>query len=235
MQHADARRWLEEAEGLRAQVRRDRRWVWLPPTVYGAVILLFEVTALAVQRVIDSLWAPFEGQTDWSPQMQLAMDQGNRIGLVVRFFWPVMLPLATGLLLWLRQRQRLRTGVGGPSLRPYLLGGAVLVPIMVAGEVIWQFPFVHYLSIGLAMLVLARQERSDVLHRVARLVTILAALSVAYIVSTFLLPYPAWTGSGPFNALTAWVPWVAGALLLATGLVLRRRPGGDASAATPDA
>lgn len=136
-------------------------------------------------------------------------------------YWLVAGPIGYTVCARYHRRRRKRTGVGGVPAGPYVTTGVLLLLCLLV-----VLPFhLEFLAIALALLVLARRERSRALAVIA---TVFGALSlVAGLYNTENL-YPHSQGFAYGDSVEV---VVLGAFLLGAGLVLRgtRRWAGDPS------
>jgi hypothetical protein len=215
---------LREVERLRQRTRSAGRHWWFPLTLFGVLVLLSSPLYLTV---------PIE-----DPEVQISWVEGS---LMMAFSGMVAPhPLATGVYwlialvvgfvgsgLWYR-RQGQRVGLRRPVLAFAMTGLALTVGVLFFQAVpVLSIPLwwvtgrgtVAILIIALALLVLARLERSAALAWIAAAFLAVAVLVSTYNVENLLfrlgIPYGAWAGT-----VAVVLP---GLVLLISGLVARSR------------
>jgi hypothetical protein len=222
---------LLEVESLRARTRRSGRSWWFPLTLFG-VLLICAAPLYGVVPVDDPsydiprfLW----------PLVTLFTGVFSAYPVLTALYWVATLTVGfVGSGLWYR-REAQRIGLRRP-VRAFVLTGLVITVALVllqsvpyAGFLLFWVSYRGTLGIAIiavALLVLARLERSGGLTAVA-----VVFLGLAVVVSTYNLenlvfrvgvPWGEWTGA------TAVV--VPGLVLLVSGLVARRQTARPADA-----
>lgn len=204
----DPRRLLADAQGLARQVRLDQRVSWV------ALLILATVTFVGIPfDYFGAVWncTPDDACTVW------------RLGVLI--YWPAALLLAyAGIALCYVRIARAR-GLGA-RVRPYALTGVGLTVLFTAAWIMaslylrdhprtfpaWALVFDRLITpwgtIGVALLVLARLERS-----IALLVYSLAYLAVVVVPVTF-----GWHSLGGVKAMFVPQQIITGTVLLIGGL-----------------
>ena len=133
---------------------------------------------------------------------------------VTEVYWLMAGPTGYAVCARYHHQRRERTGVGGVPVRPYIATGVILLLGLVG-----MLPFqLEFFAIAVALLVLARRERSWSLAVIAAVFGALSLIAGLYNTEN-LYHY-----SGAFADSVEVV--VLGAFLLGAGLVLRARSGG---------
>jgi hypothetical protein len=146
---------------------------------------------------------------------------------VTEVYWLVAGPIGYAVCARYHRQRRERTGVGGVPVRPYIATGVILLLGLVS-----MLPFhLEFFAVAVALLVLARRERSWSLAVIAAVFGTLSLIAGLYNTDN-LYHYSGnlYHYSGAFADSIKVV--VLGAFLLGTGLVLRARSG-DGEAGDP--
>jgi hypothetical protein len=218
---------LLEVENLRARTRRSGRSWWFPLTLFG-VLLICAAPLYRISYVGDG---SFDMPGFLMPVVALFSGVVTDHPVLTAIYWVVALTVGfVGSGLWYR-REAHRIGLRRPVRAFVLTGLAITVGLVILQTV----PYVGYLLfwvsfrgtlgiavIAVALLVLARLERSVALSVVA-----VAFLGLAAVVSTYNLEnlvFPWEVIRGEWAGATAVV--APGLVLLVAGLLARRQTGG---------
>ena len=178
------RELLSTVRDLTRQVRRAQRGTWFPLLVFAAITL----AAIPIYRFAPHHLGPCRS----GPHGTYACTAITPVALV---YWPLALVLAYAAIAVFYVQQSRRRGVG-TLIRPYVVAGIVIAVVLAAlsvwrafhppaplgGQVLGLAPMRSFydvatpaVAIGLALLVLARVERSRalVVYSVAYLIVVL--------------------------------------------------------------
>jgi hypothetical protein len=222
---------LLEVESLRARTRRSGRSWWFPLTLFGVLLIcaapLYRVSFVPGDQSFDIprfLW----------PLVSVFSGVFSDYPVLTALYWVAALTIGfVGSGLWYR-REAQRIGLRRPVRAFVLTGLAITVGLVFLQSVPYAWYLLFWVSfrgtlgiaiIAVALLVLARLERSAGLTAVA-----VGFLALAVVVSTYNLEnvvFPAGVIRGEWAGATAVV--APGLVLLVSGLVARRQAGRPAA------